>query len=470
MNNHIQRVAMPICFPSGVRIGAGKESGNLLVQARDGQGQFVLPGSALAGAVRHALQAACAEGEDFLADWFGSHRKYSNELVSSRVKFADSRLCVGKSTSEGVRIRTHNAIDRHRGAPVDGGLFSMESLPAGTTTTLSITVASTKQEADVARDLLQKIVSLFDQGITLGGGAARGIGRAVLSGEAMWKAWSLTELDQHADWLDDCFRYKQSAQPLAGEALSPARLDQTRLSVTMELTVPRGQDFVVADGQGVEYDMEPQQITMANKTAAWLLPGSTIRGLFRAYVTRLAARAGKPVADSFNRWQTRNLDPRDVKGLTGEDLSSGFVASEDRTDFADAPEQIECPVMKLFGSAFAKGRIHIADAVSKQHSNHDVQERAHVAIDRFSGGASDGFLFNNQTLTSGTFTVELTIQDPTNEEAEWIAGCIRALDMGLIRVGSSKGAGRLALQQPPTANGPYAEIIIAVNPMETSCG
>ena len=470
MNNHIQRVEIPICFPSGVHIGAGKESGNLLVQARDGKGQFVLPGSALAGAVRHALEAACDEREGFIADWFGSDRKYSDELVSSRVKFSDSRLCVGESTSEGIRIRTHNAIDRHRGAPIDGGLFAMESLPAGTTTTLSITVASTKQEADVGRDILQKIAGLFDQGITLGGGAARGIGRAVLSGEAMWKAWSLTELDQHANWLDERFRSKQTAQPLAGEALSPIRTNQKQLSITMDLTVPRGQDFVVADGQGVDCGMEPQQIRMADKTDAWLLPGSTIRGLFRAYVTRLAARAGKPVADSFSRWQMRNEDPRNVKELTGEDLTFGFAATKERTDIADDPKQIECPVMKLFGSAYAKGRIHIADAVSKQHSIHDVQERAHVAIDRFSGGASDGFLFDNQTLTVGTFTVELTIQDPTGEEVEWVAGCIRALDMGLIRVGSSKGAGRLALQQSPTANGPYAEIITAVNPMETSCG
>jgi len=83
---------------------------------------------------------------------------------------------------------------------------------------------------------------------------------------------------------------------------------------------------------------------------------------------------------------------------------------------------------------------------------------------------NEGFLFDNQTLTAGQFTVTIVIKDPSEHEAKWIAQCIRALDMGLLRVGSSKGAGRLALASAPTANGPFNEIINALEPLETCRG
>ena len=64
----------------------------------------------------------------------------------------------------------------------------------------------------------------------------------------------------------------------------------------------------------------------------------------------------------------------------------------------------------------------------------------------------------------------IVLKNPAEDEARWIAQCLRALDMGLIRVGSSKGAGRLALAEPPQAKGPFKELIADVKPMETCRG
>jgi hypothetical protein len=66
--------------------------------------------------------------------------------------------------------------------------------------------------------------------------------------------------------------------------------------------------------------------------------------------------------------------------------------------------------------------------------------------------------------------VTLVIKKPAEDEARWIAQCIRALDMGLIRVGSSKGAGRLALARNPHAEGAFSEIISSLEPMEVCRG
>lgn len=467
--NNIQRVTIPVTFPAGVRIGQGKELGNLLTQSRDGSGQFVLRGTALAGAIRHALASTQPDNESAIEKWFGSSRA-ARDLVPSRIKFSDARLQVGDQTSRGIRIRSHNAIDRHRGAPIDGGLFSMESLPPGSSATLVVIVEATADETHQATELLQQIVGLFDHGLVLGGSASRGIGRAVLSGAALWKSWDLSDLDQHADWLDQNYRFKTDPDSFSGEKISPLAVDFNELVISLELAVPRGQDFVVGDGQGAEFDMEPQKVRAADGREAWLLPGSTLRGLFRAYINRLAAREGKPVADSYDRWKLRNENPRSPQPLTGDDVAFGFVPETERGDFYDDPELIECPVMRLFGSSFARGRIHITDSISIDANRDGVQARTHVAIDRFSGGANEGFLFDNQTLTRGSFAVTIVIKNPTNDEAKWIAQCIRALDMGLIRVGASKGSGRLALAQAPKAQGPFNEIINALEPSETCRG
>jgi len=462
MNNHIQQLTVPITFPSGVRMGEGKTRGNLLTQARDGSGQFVLRGTALAGAIRHAMHAIDFDQTKAFSNWFGSSNDGSNELIASRIKFADSRLSAGKSSSNGIGIRNHIAIDRHRGAPIDGGLFSMECLPPGTSTTLVVIVECMNEDADAAKLLLQSITGLFEEGIVLGGSGARGIGRAVISAEAIWNQWDLTDLDQHAEWLDASFRLRCDGSSLPGTPLDGKVFDAQQLSIQLKLAVPRGQDFLIGDGQGIEFDIEPQQIVTAAGDNRWLLPGATLRGLFRAYVTRLAARDGHFVADSYQQWQERNANPQFIPNLTGDDIAYGFASESERDEYHKTPNSIPCHVMRLFGSAYAKGRIHIADAVSSGYSVRDAQVR-------ISGGANDGFLFDNQTLVDGEFIVNITVKNPTEEDANWIIQTIRAVDMGLIRVGSSKGAGRLALLQSPNANGPFAEKIKQLQPLEVHC-
>jgi len=395
--NSVQRVNIPITFPAGVRIGEGKDLGNLLTQSRDGSGQFVLRGTALAGAIRHALESSRTDGEHALEHWFGSLRG-SQELFASRIKFSDARLNVGDSASRAIRIRNHNAIDRHRGAPVSGGLFSMESLPPGTAATLIVTIEAAAEETDDATDVLRRIVGLFKHALVLGGSAARGIGRAVLDGYATWKSWNLSDLDQHASWLDESYRFRSETGTFDGEKLEPLEPQFEELVISIDLSVPRGQDFLVADGQGFEFDIEPQEVVAADGKHAWLLPGSSLRGLFRAYVNRLAARDGKPVADSYQRWKERNVNPEAPQPLTGEDIAFAFVPKDERPAVYDDPHAIECPVMRLFGSSFARGRIHIADSISTDAKTEHAQARTHVAIDRFSGGANEAALSEKRLM------------------------------------------------------------------------
>jgi hypothetical protein len=78
-------------------------------------------------------------------------------------------------------------------------------------------------------------------------------------------------------------------------------------------------------------------------------------------------------------------------------------------------------------------------------------------------------LFENDVLVgaaaaSPRFHVRMLVQDPEEHEARWLAQCLSALDSGLIRVGSSKASGRLALVRAPMAHGRYEGILLAVQP------
>ncbi|MEM7397181.1 MAG: RAMP superfamily CRISPR-associated protein, partial [Verrucomicrobiota bacterium] len=303
------------------------------------------------------------------------------------------------------------------------------------------------------------------------GNAARGIGRVTLHGEPLYRVFDCGVLEQHAASLEEHRSWRSGGLPEEGIVLrGDASVDTNNLSLTLKLAIPRGEDLLIGDGQGVDFDIEPQRVRGADGRVRWKLPGSSFRGVLRGWFTRLAARAGEPVADSIHRRMERQ---KRGEVLSGDDLAWGFDAENERERkrerLAREPdalaEEVPCPVMRLFGSSYARGRIHISDALSDLPvADGQEQERAHVAIDRITGGANEGFFFRNSVLTGDpTFTLTLCIDSPSDKDVRWLIGSLRALHLGILRVGSSKAGGRLELAQAPEASGPYQQRFIELD-------
>lgn len=481
----IHRLTVPLIFPAGLAPGGGKDEGNTLVLARGGlDDQVVLRGSAVAGVLRSAYARSSGEQspkerERALHRWFGRALGDDGARHDDRpspLRVADAVLDQGKAAP---RIRTHNAIDRHSGAVRDQGLFSLEALAPGTKATLVLWV---EDPEDVpAQEFLAQLLGLLRGGLIFGGNGARGIGRAVVREGVRHRRFALGELEDYVAWLDESWAWRSQGEiPTSGDGLEPVRAeaddDGDTLEVDFELAVPRGQDVCVADGVGLDHAIEPHRTSTASGQVRWRIPGSALRGVFRSWVSRLAARAAAKgqcsmPADSVSRFEAHGA-------ATGDDVGWGFVDGQARAkaqeriaqDPAALAEVITCPVMRLFGSLFGAGRIHIADALSTQvvDDRCHTQYRKHVAIDRVTGGASEGFLFEHVALVRGpTFRVTLTVREPNELEARWLASTIRALDLGLLRVGSSKSAGRLALAGPPRARGPHHSMFTSIQPIES---
>jgi CRISPR/Cas system CSM-associated protein Csm3 (group 7 of RAMP superfamily) len=494
MTRRIHALFWPLVFPAGIAAG---ESGdyNLLRLARDGVRRPVLRGSALAGALRHAWGRYLArtglrgaELVDKIRQFFGyALGDAAADNQDSPLQVSDCLLDTGQA---GVVTRTHNLRDRHSGTVADGGLFSLETCPPQTRTTAALWLRDDAPQNDAARGLLTTLTAFVRRGLPLGGKTARGIGLTRLAGPPMYRVYDLSQIADYAAWLDDdrAWRVDKSRLPVGQSLPESAAADAPPvLTVEFGLGIPRGQDLLVGDGQGLDHEMEPQRVVQADGRLYWRLPGSSLRGLFRGWVARLAARENRPVADSVQRHQARQAKLRRGEKLThserlnGANLGWCFLPEEDRRP---GKARTDCCVAALFGSLFQAGRLQISDAYApcsagKQDGGNlprEEQLRKHVAVDRITGGAAESMLFENTVLTaeaqdlqdhgfrSPRFQVRMQVESPSPDEARWLAQAIKALDLGILRVGSSKSSGRLSLAEPPQASGPGAEFFSALKP------
>jgi CRISPR/Cas system CSM-associated protein Csm3 (group 7 of RAMP superfamily) len=446
MNRIIHRLLVPLEFPSGLSPGAQRD-GNHSILARDGLERPVLRGSAIAGVLRTAWSKTFGAGKPSeTARWFGGDRGTAGRHPS-RLRVLDALL------TGGTADRTHNAINRHTGSVVTGALFSIEAMSPGANADLLIEVDADEATPD-APLFLSQLAGCFEAGLHFGGHGARGIGAARIRGGASamrHRAFDLSSLDDHGAWLDEQHAWTSRGQlPTSGSPLLPAGSGNT-LVVNVTWLVPRGQDFVIGGGESLDHAAEPQRCRTANGRDMLRLPGSAVKGILRSWFNRLAAREGHEIADR----------ERKVSELRGDTTGWAFASHAERDRLRASPQSIQCPVTRLFGSLYAKGRLTVDDALTEAKPDM-VTRRAHVAIDRISGGASDGLLFSSAVATAGagslSFTSRIRIESPTPDEARWLAMSLQAIHMGILRIGSSKASGRFEVFGTPDASGQLADV------------
>lgn len=426
--NFAYNLIIPIIFPEGIHPGAGS-IGNHLIIEKNGYGQSVLRGTSVIG----VLRSACNELELDTSKWFGDALSY-NQSNASRIVADD---CIfSKNIAESV----HNIIDRHTHAVTGQGLFSLERVLPASRTQLNLYLTCPNDDVEECEEFLADLISLLETGLFFGGSSARGIGRALIERDAIkFKKYDLCQIDDVANWLDDKRAIREGLVPKNWQKFElSSEIVHHCLKLDVSLNIPAGQDFLISEN----LEMYPRNTTTADNKEMWMLPGSSLRGVMRSWMLRLAARDGYAV---YDKGSTHIFD---IKDKPHEKISN-----------QDA--QQTCPIINLFGSIKKRSRIHICDGYAiKKADNSQVHLRKHVAIDRFSGGANEGALFDNYVLIDHliNFPVTITIEDPKEHEVKWLKKTLEALDMGLVRVGSSKSSGRVQLSEKPKAVGCLAEM------------
>jgi len=109
---------------------------------------------------------------------------------------------------------------------------------------------------------------------------------------------------------------------------------------------------------------------------------------------------------------------------------------------------LSCPICRMFGSHEFIGRCSTSDAYLtesfKAPGAHALEIRNGVAIDRFTGGAAPGAIYDLEVLTRGEFSTSIEIRNFERWQLGLLGLILRDMEQGLVRIGfgKSRGLGR----------------------------
>lgn len=329
--------------------------------ATDGRGRLLVPGTSWAGVLRAAAERHLPE--DSVDSIFG-YQDDDDGGHASRLFVSDTVVAVDQ-----VELRNGVGIDRRRAAAAERLLYDRLVLPAGTALELCL------RYEGPATDGLERLIGIVRAaGLRVGAATGRGLGRLDCPSATVLRT-SLTSRSAVLALLGgsaQASEVKPFGVPASG----------VRFEIAWSPTRPV---IVGGPAAGERADLVPV-LTASGAGLAPLLPGSSVKGMLRGAAERVIRTL-------------RDLPP------PGPDAVAAL----------DALAQ-QVPVHgEVFGSRNRRGALSVADIVARVEpvSSDDwlryvsgeampgwlSNERTHVAIDRWTGGAAEHRLFTVQETT-----------------------------------------------------------------------
>lgn len=424
----------------------------LLVDAADGISPL-LTGTTLAGALRAALAAREAgdypgEADVRAAGAAGTPHKSYTELLFGGFKGDDdglqSALIIDDARASyiGVELRDSVKLDSASRTAKSGALFNRQLWPAGTRFPIRFELVLARPrplsehnnkkakgldweqyQRDLCCALLGALVALTDGSITLGAHKRRGYGRVAVENWRI-KQYDLRDRKQLVTWL------QAGARSLAEQGVTiTTDLKQHDLfkgcdvpdrRTWFDMRATFGLDGSILIRAGGQPGASPDMVHLSNAAGQPVLPGTSVAGALRARAARIL-----------------NLLRPDKAADILDDM---FGSDLHKVDEAKRQGEFE-QARKLHAS-----RLTVQETVIKNGQFDLIQNR--VAIDRFTGGAFESALFNEQPLW-GTEHTELTINlhliNPQEHEIGLLLLLLKDLWTGDLPLGGeiSVGRGRL---------------------------
>ena len=411
--------------------------------AVDGSGNFYIPGTSLAGPMRAWLMEHLAS-EKLVSNLFGYIDSESDAGKASLLHVEDSPV------SQAMRERRHGiGLREDSGTVADGLFYSRGLLPRGTRfpldMELDVSDKTPKAESEHPVGALVLLLDALHRGeVRFGACKTQGMGELCLEG---------LEVDYYDFAGDpgalDCWLNGDNASQRGLEVLERFGTPELKAKSNFGIVIAwraRSPVMVKAGRDGAETDMLPlmsgvERAEGEGKKIAPVIPGSSLKGALRSQARRILHTL---------------FDP------TGERVE-------------EAPKYLAILDI-LFGSPERAGRLSVGDVYYRWSvlSNDWLEEQQevlnfitdrcqHVAIDRFTGGASDGALYSVRPVkrdvsgqeggSSGWEPIRLSLNLSGISETEVQAILalmkllIRDLEDGYIPIGfaSRRGLGDIAV-------------------------
>lgn len=371
--------------------------------SKDINGLPYIPGTSIAGVVRHAL--GLDDKEDNL---FGFQKK--DQGRGSEIIFSEAKM-IGENGKpiDGLQILSGDFYESFKNLPVrqhvritdkgvgaNHGKFDEEIIYKGTRFCFEIEAVS---ETDDEEKILKVLRAIRSSEFRIGGGSRKGFGKMEVI-ECYYQKYNLTtEMYKYLEHTSDL------SQPFEGIAYEG--VNETN-AIKYELVLKPENFFLFGAGFGDDdVDLVPVKEKVVNyndkkvEEVNVLIPASSIKGA-------IAHR----VAYHYNRMKKRYAD----------------VASEEEVK---AWTENNESVVALFGSADPnnkkRGNVLFEDIIE----NKSITEKIfnHVSIDRFTGGTIDGALFSEKASYANDveFTTTITLLKNDFQDAD----IIKAFELSL---------------------------------------
>jgi CRISPR/Cas system CMR subunit Cmr4 (Cas7 group RAMP superfamily) len=390
------QVTLQAITAHGIHSGQGDHTHDVLL-VRDANGLPALPGTSLAGVLRHAFSEHHSEiaaarlfgqgGEQAHPSWLTVawclvHDSNNQPIAEGLMDCGQDELLARLHEVKPV-VRQRVRLN-HRGAAQDNGKFDQTMIPAGVRYT-----GWMGYWCDGSPDSVEDWQSLLN----LMGTRRLRMGHGTRSGAGQFEAIGLAQM--HWDLRTDEGRNGYQARPRSRQdhsKLQPMAFEQvTPLEVTLHLRAESGWRVGGGERSLQRHDKEPDLLPQHEPVVVWqgdrgvlqerwhLLPGSALKGALRH---RLAYH---------------------YRCMTGEFAGMGAE-----------PEAEHCPaVRELLGfSEKDEGRagllafsdLHLSDALAGV--------MMHNRIDRYTGGVIRGALFSEELLWRTPLTLRIEVIDP----------------------------------------------------------
>lgn len=420
--------------------------------AKNGRDKYFIPGTGLMGALR-ARFSACPELESLADTMFGFQNEKNNTGHASYLIVDDAELTVPAGLDR--EIRDGIGMNPRTGTTEDGMKYTRAVLPRGTSFTLLLELDLPKSSEDHSTDepaidadnFVKAIKWLLDgilqDGLYLGAAKTRGLG--YVRAEEIHAVWYKFPNDMNV-WLDNTKPLEDYKKVISSDEVTYPWSHQREILKTTIQWQPLSPVMVKSGAEGEIADMLPLVSGYTSGEVTPVIPGSSIKGILRS-------RAAK------------------------------ILRSVTKADLPEADKEPDHILYELFGSTNSAGRLTVHDVYQSGNkidfaawNNEDenimdstTDHHDHVAIDRFTGGASDSALFNMRTPKRENKWDDITIhinfsrprtETDTNKEPEELSSSskqqmiallllvLRDMEAGWVPLGfgSTRGLGEYKIQ------------------------
>ena len=440
--------------------GLGGNAQTDMALAINGKGEYYIPGTSLAGALR---------------EWMGSDSKLANALwgyqdVKSDRGHASFVLVEDASIQAKAEIRDGVGIDRYYGTAAEHFKFDRAILPRGSRIPLEITIEQNPHEDwEISKaEWFNLLEALQNKEIRFGAAKTRGLGLVKLE--------DLKILDQNLSTRQgilDTLRGKGTGTTLGALSNQSVTSNHPQLHIEIQWQ-PVSPVMVKAEADGIAVDILPL-VSANGSNLSFVIPGSSIKGSLRSQTERIMRtvlnkqtdNTGNSRKDFQNQLEQvdliRHIFGAAAKTVNGEQVGNiGALSADDCYASRDISEQQWLAVTSAQNESGLRTSLDAANLNS-------TQQAFHVAIDRWTGGAADGFLYSNlEPMGVSWQPIHLTINfRRIKEQSDYLPAIalilltLRDLSMGKIPLGygTNRGMGAIKVNKIQLSGSGFDELL-----------